>query len=267
MTTTLNSVSLLKRLALTACLLLSIPMTQAADPVPASPPAESDGNFSGKVVETMTTAGYTYVLVDTGSQKMWASATQFAVTKGDNVTVVGGMPMANFHSNTLNRNFAVVYFTGKIGIHTAGEKEVETTPALPPGHPALPDQAAAALPPNHPALVTPGSALNLAGIKRAEGGKTVQEIIFDSAKLAGQTVTVRGKVAKYNAMVMGKNWLHLQDGSGSGDKRDNDLTITSATPAKVGDMVLVTGKVTTNKDFGSGYKFAVILEDAQVRIE
>ena len=109
--------------------------------------------------------------------------------------------------------------------------------------------------------------MNLAGIKRAEGGKTVQEIIFDSAKLAGQTVTVRGKVAKYNAMVMGKNWLHLQDGSGSGDKRDNDLTITSATPAKVGDMVLVTGKVTTNKDFGSGYKFAVILEDAQVRIE
>jgi len=72
---------------------------------------------------------------------------------------------------------------------------------------------------------------------------------------------------KYNGMVMGKNWLHIQDGSGSIDQKDNDLTVTTATPAKLGDTVLVTGRVTTNKDFGAGYRYAVILEDAGVTVE
>jgi hypothetical protein len=78
---------------------------------------------------------------------------------------------------------------------------------------------------------------------------------------------VRGKVVKYNAEIMGKNWLHIQDGSGSADKSNNDLTVTTTTPAKVGDTVLVTGSVTTNKDFGAGYKYTVILDDAKVVVE
>ena len=87
------------------------------------------------------------------------------------------------------------------------------------------------------------------------------------SKLAGKPVAVRGKVVKYNAEIMGKNWLHIQDGSGSTDKNDNDLTITTTTPAKLGDTVLVTGNVTTNKDFGAGYKYTVILDDAKVTVE
>ena len=78
---------------------------------------------------------------------------------------------------------------------------------------------------------------------------------------------MRGKVVKYNAMIMGKNWLHLRDGSGSDDKSNNDLTVTTATPAKLGDTVLVTGNVSTNRDFGAGYKYTVILEDAKVTVE
>jgi hypothetical protein len=80
-------------------------------------------------------------------------------------------------------------------------------------------------------------------------------------------VTVRAKVVKYNAAILGKNWLHVRDGSGSAEKMDNDLTVTTSAAAKVGDTVLVSGKIVVNKDFGAGYKYAVMLDDAKVTVE
>lgn len=269
MTTNLKPAWLLKHFLLPACLVLSALMAQA-EPAPATSPLDADGNFSGKVVQTMTTAGYTYILVDTGRQKVWAATTESTFTNGDNVTVFGGIQLVNFHSKSLNRDFDSIYFTGKIAIRSDGANGVETAPVLPPGHPALPGQSSLALPPNHPPLTdqpAPAAVVNLAGIKKAEGGKTVQEIIFGGGELAGQPVKVRGKVVKYNARVMGKNWLHIQDGSGTAEKKDNDLTITTAMPARLGDTVLVTGKVSINRDFGAGYKYDVILEDAIVTVE
>ena len=98
-------------------------------------------------------------------------------------------------------------------------------------------------------------------------GKTIKEIYAAKAKLAGKSVSVRGKVVKYNAMILGKNWLHIQDGSGSVEKMDNDLTVTTLTPAMLGATVLVTGNISTNRDFGAGYKYGVIIEDAKVTVE
>ena len=262
----------MKYLLLIGCLALPVQFARAQDssaaPNAAPTPGGNVTSFSGKVVEFTNTASYTYVLVDTGSKKLWAAAVEFAVKVGDNVTVASGMPMANYHSKTLNRDFDVVYFTGGITVNGSGSG---AAPALPPGHPALPGAATPALPPGHPAL--PGQTasaspkVDLTGIKRADGGKTIQEIFAAKSKLAGKPVAVRGKVVKYNAEIMGKNWLHIQDGSGSADKNDNDLTITTTTPAKLGDTVLVTGNVTTNKDFGAGYKYTVILDGAKVTVE
>ena len=260
----------LKHLALLACLALPALSVRADAPAPAAAPGDAQGNITGRVVETINTAGYTYVQVDTGQDKIWAATTQFAVKNGDVVTLVGGMPMSNFHSKSLNRDFQMIYFTGRIVIATGGAGAGETAPVLPPGHPALPGQEQPALPPNHPSLTDqpgPTATVNMDGIKRAEGGMTVQDIVVGGATLAGQSVKVRGRIVKYNGMVMGKNWLHIQDGSGSIDQKDNDLTVTTATPAKLGDTVLVTGRVTTNKDFGAGYRYAVILEDAGVTVE
>jgi hypothetical protein len=253
----------MKYLLLIGCLILPLRFARAAD---ADSAAAAEGSFSGKVVETMSTAGYTYVLVDTSGKKIWAAATQFAVKVGDTASVAGAMPMANFHSKTLNRDFDVVYFTGGITVNggVAG-----AAPTLPPGHPALPGGAASVLPPGHPSLPNQSGSpkVDLTGIKRADGGKTIQEIFAAKAKLAGKSVAVRGKVVKYNSMVMEKNWLHIQDGSGSAEKSDNDLTVTTTTSAKVGDTVLVTGVVSTDKDFGAGYKYNVILDDAKVTVE
>jgi len=251
----------MKRVLLLVCVILPLQFAMAAD--------DLAGGFSGKVVETMSTAGYTYVLVDTGSKKLWAAAPQFEAKVGDKVSVAAGTPMTNYHSKSLNRDFDEVCFTGSIAINSGDSAPSGATPKLPPGHPALNGSPTPALPPGHPSITGSPAApkLDLTGIKRADGGKTIHEIFAAQSKLAGKSIAVRGKVVKYNSQILGKNWLHIRDGSGSDLNSDNDLTVTTTNDAKLGDTVLVTGKVSTKKDFGAGYKYDVILEDAKVAVE
>jgi hypothetical protein len=128
--------------------------------------------------------------------------------------------------------------------------------------------ASAPLSEGHPTIDMHGSAapkFDFSKIVKPKGGKTVQEVYEEKAKLNGKRVTLRGKVVKYNEAIMGKNWLHLRDGTGK-DPTD-DLTVTTQAKAKVNDTVLVEGTVTLGKDLGAGYKYDVIIEDAKVKIE
>jgi predicted small lipoprotein YifL len=148
----------------------------------------------------------------------------------------------------------------------AGCGKKETPPAETAAAPATPAASAApTMPADHPAAKA-GEEVDLSGIAKAEGGKTVAEVFAEKGSLAGKPVTVRGKVVKVNRGIMGKNWLHVRDGSGA--EGTNDLTVTTAgeLPA-LGATVVVTGPVTLDKDFGMGYQYAVILEDAEVKVE
>jgi hypothetical protein len=93
---------------------------------------------------------------------------------------------------------------------------------------------------------------------------TVAELFARSKALANATVTVKGKVVKYNEGIMGKNWIHLRDGSGAAASRDNDLTVTTKDASKLGDVVTVKGVVHVDKDFGMGYTYPVIIEDGKI---
>lgn len=130
----------------------------------------------------------------------------------------------------------------------------DATPMMPPGE-------------AHPAPMGPAENVDLTGIAKAEGGKTVAEVFAEKELLAGQTVSFRGRVVKVNPGIMGKNWLHVRDGSG--EEGTNNLTVTTGEGSlpDVGDTVLVTGTVTLNKDFGMGYLYEVLIEDAQVAVE
>ena len=77
-------------------------------------------------------------------------------------------------------------------------------------------------------------------------------------------ISIRGTVVKYNAQVMGKNWIHLQDGSGDAAKVNNDITVTTMDETAKGQTITIRGTVKTSKDFGAGYKYAVIIEDAKI---
>ncbi len=233
---------------------LTLLLALAAAPIQAAPDAA--GAISGKVVETMNAASYTYVLIDTGAKKSWVAAPQFAVKVGDSAAIADAMPMKNYQSKTLNRTFDVVYFTGNISVNGA--------PAAPSTTAPIPAPSTAALPPGQrtmPAKTAP----DLTGIKRAENGQTVAEVITGKTKFAGRPIAIRARVVKYNAQILGKNWLHIRDGSGA--PGTNDLTVTTTATAKVGDLVLVTGKLGTDRDFGSGYKYPLIIEDATVVVQ
>jgi DNA/RNA endonuclease YhcR with UshA esterase domain len=96
----------------------------------------------------------------------------------------------------------------------------------------------------------------------ADAAKTIEAVYKDKGKLEGKQVTVKGKVVKVNNGIMGRNFLHIQDGTGGKD--NNDLSVTSTQTAKVGDAVTISGKVTLNKDFGAGYMYPLIVEEAAI---
>jgi DNA/RNA endonuclease YhcR with UshA esterase domain len=104
-------------------------------------------------------------------------------------------------------------------------------------------------------------------VKKASGAnaRTVSEIMSMGSGLRGKTVLVRGKVVKYNADIMGKNWIHLRDGTGSVEKETNDVLVTTSGSAKLGDIITVSGAVSTDKDFGAGYAYKVLIEDATLK--
>ncbi|MFH1811218.1 MAG: OB-fold nucleic acid binding domain-containing protein [Pseudomonadota bacterium] len=238
----------------------------AATPDPATPPttvekqlAGAQARIAGKVAETMDAAGYTYVLVDSGSEKVWAAVPKMAIKVGDPIDLPPGMPMQNFKSESLGRTFELVYFVDPN----------QRAPA------AMPQQAMGAaagepgsMPEGHPQVMGgqgAEAAVAAGSVTKAEGGVTVEEIHNKKAALVGKPLAVRGKVVKFNANIMGKNWIHLRDGSGS--EGSNDLTVTTAAMAKVGDTVLVKGTLVADKDFGAGYKYELIVEDAAVTAE
>lgn len=244
----------MRYLLLTGWLLFSAHMAGYAAETPgAAAPGEATA-LAGKVLETTNTAGYTYIQVDTGTKKLWAAAPQFQVKPGDQVAIADATPMANYHSKTLNRDFEVVYFASSVQVNGAAPASNSTKMELPKGHPPI-----------HGAGSNVTTNLDFSQLKKAPGGQTVQEILQGKAKFAGKEVKVRGKVVKFNANIMGKNWLHLRDGTGS--PGSNDLLVTTADTAKVGDTVLVTGKVAVDKDFGMNYKYPVLLEEGKVTVE
>jgi len=229
-----------------------------AAPPPAAPGAQSahgaapaqpaSGGITGKVVETTNAGPYTYVLVDDGAKRTWAAGPSTAVAVGDTVALPAGNPMQNFKSTSLGRTFEVIYFVPGIQVTASGAAQ----PAA-----ATPQGAAAA----NPTI----AAVDLSNITKAEGGYTVSELFANKDTLTGKEVAVRGRVVKFNAGIMGKNWLHLRDGTGAAGT--NDVTVTTSATATVGSLVLVRGKLGTDKDFGFNYKYPVLIEDAAVSSE
>jgi hypothetical protein len=193
----------------------------------------------------MNAAGYTYLLIESEGTRVWAAAPETAVAVGDVVQTEMGMAMYEFTSKTLNRSFDVVYFVGSV--------ENLSEPASP---------------------VRPADTQSSAAEDRVDNAvaqlKTERDIAYVHANkdaLAGQQVSLRGKVVKYNANILGTNFIHIQDGSGSAADGNNDLTVTSKTASAVNEQVVLTGTIILDKDFGHGYQFPVLMENASISPE
>ena len=208
-----------------------------------------DGDYaalSGKVVETMDAGGYTYVCLEKKGVKTWVAIPQTKVTVGKQMALQPGMEMRNFTSKSLNRTFDSIYFSGGL-LNASKGNEKKSTSAMSGGSAAPSGEKVS--------------------VKKAEGkdAYTVVEIYNQKASLNEKQIVVRGKVVKVSSGIMGKNWIHLQDGTGDVESGTNDIVATTQDSPGVGDVVTVKGTVYKDKDFGAGYRYSVIMEQASVQ--
>jgi len=202
----------------------------------------------GKVLEVKDVESYTYLRLKTKDDEIWAAVRKAPVTQGTEVTIENVMVMNNFESKTLKKTFKTILF-GTLGgtVGTASGSVNEMTTA----HSKL-----AKIPDTGDIHIPKASGPN---------SRTVGEVMMKSAELKGQTVLVRGKVVKFNPEIMGKNWIHLRDGSGSVTDNTNDILVTTMNQVKVGDVVTVKGIVRANQDYGAGYSYKVLIEEATLQ--
>lgn len=246
-------------------------------------PIASEPTIAGKVKETMNSAGYTYVLLEKDGVQTWAALPETQVAVGQEITIYAGMEMKNFKSNTLNRTFdSIIFSSGIVG--AAANKDIQPSGKIDTQPTAIPRTSSptAAMVESQKMEKTPEQmALEAhSTVKRMDPLKFLGEkidkapgensyIIADlhakAKELAGKTVQVRGKVTKVSTGIMGKNWVHMQDGSGAQDAQNFDITITTQAQPKEGDVVIFEGVLAADKDFGAGYRYDVIIEDAKLK--
>jgi hypothetical protein len=237
------------------------PAAPAAAPAPGA--AAGPQVLRGKIVEKVDVSQYTYLKLATASGEAWAAVQRTDKKVGDEIGVENAFPMPNFESKELNRKFDVVYFGAIAGAGGPGAPAAPPAMGAPPAGEAPPNPAQMAA--QHQAAATGPTDVKIQKIAKASGADahTVAEVWGAKDKLKGKSVTVRGQVVKFTP-VMGKNFVHLRDGSGSPDKKNNDVTVTTADAAAVGDVITAKGTVTLDKDFGAGYAYPILIEDAKV---
>jgi len=223
--------------------------------------------LSGKVLETMDGGGYTYVLLKNGDDKVWVAIPLMKVAVGQELSLVPGYEFKNFNSKGLNRKFDRLVFSAGIV-----NQQVKLSPsALKMAHEGVPintPKAAAAAPAPKAAVPARRAGkplpLSIEKVARAKAPNsfTVAQLYAKKTKLEKKPIVVRGRVVKVSPRILKRNWIHIQDGSGTEAKKNNNLVITSTELPEVGDLVTAKGTLYNNLDFGSGYRYGVLIEGA-----
>lgn len=200
---------------------------------------ETTNEKSFEVVEVLQANSYSYLRVKEDFNEKWVAVGKDEFKVGDVLFYDSEMKMTNFPSKDLDRTFEEVYFVN----------QVSKTPFV---------QSAEAMP-AHSGRVELKEESEVE-VTKNKGELTVAELFAKRADYSTKEFEIKGIVVKVNKNVMGKNWIHIQDGTS--DNGEFDLTITSQDQPEVGSEVTFKGKLTLNKDFGAGYSYEVIMEDA-----
>ncbi len=192
------------------------------------------------VTDVLQTTSYTYLLGKENDKSQWIVVPKIEAKPGEVYYYQGGNEMTDFKSTQLNRTFKSVLFLGGVVKEKSLAKEKT-------------DSLASKVKSNKKIEVT---------INPAEGGITIAELFSNKSKYAGKIVKIKGKVTQFSSSIMGKNWIHLQDGTEY--KGIYDLVATTNMDVKVGEIVVLEGKIALDKDFGFGYFYKVIMEDSKV---
>jgi hypothetical protein len=213
----------------------------------------NDGSRKIEVVEHMDGGGYTFLKANENGKEVWVAIRSMPVEVGDVYYFTTAMEMKNFESKSLNKTFESILFVDNVS---------KTPPSAAMGNSS-----------GMPGMAGSG---NVIGTPKVEAnpnikvtpladGYSIEAVNKSKASLAGRTVKIKGVVTKYNASIMNRNWLHIQDGTSFGEYID--ITVTSDQTAKVGDTIIIEGTVAVDKDFGAGYLYDVIVENASIVID
>jgi hypothetical protein len=211
----------------------------------AIPPAQTTGAaLSGTVLEAKDGGGYTYLRLRTKSGEVWAAVPAAQVRTGTEVIIANPQTMSGFQSKALNRTFDTIIFGTLAGTGAQAAPDLRAMHAETSKAPKIPEVK----------------------VEKAKGAnaQTVEGIVASAAKLKDKPVTVRGQVVKFSPGIMGKNWLHLRDGTGSSREGTDDLVVVTNDTTSIGAVVLVSGTVRTDRDLGMGYTYKVLVEDARL---
>lgn len=196
---------------------------------------------SGVIQEAIQVSSYTYCLVKEGSAEYWIAISKMPVKEGQTLYFNKSAEMIDFHSKELDRTFPSIYFIAN----------TSTNPNIVTGSNQMQQQ------PQKPKIVK-----NKIEVEKADGGITIAELYANREKYAGKRVKIRGEVTNFTDEILNKYWAHIQDGT---DHDGNfDLTVTTLDTVNPGTVVTFEGIIELNKDFGSGYSYAIIMQEAKI---
>ncbi|NOX17984.1 MAG: hypothetical protein GXO87_06860 [Chlorobi bacterium] len=216
----------------------------------------TNGIHKAEIIKFVDVPEYTYIFVKSADKEFWLAVTTTKVQKGESIYFTKPLEMRDFHSSTLDTTFQSILFVSSIA-HTAdaltqaknGKNAGMTGMVSPHGKMEGGGQGS-----------QKGNKSPDVKVEKNAGETTVAEIFEKSEDLSGKEITLKGKITKFLPDIMGKNWLHIQDGTNF--QGTGDLVATTKESFNVGDVVTIKAKLETNIDYGYGYKYNVILQDA-----
>ncbi len=204
------------------------------------------GNHKVEIKEVVQATSYTYLRVEEFGNDVWIAVNKGDYKPGETVYYANPMEMHNFESKDLQRTFETILFVQDIGYQPIVERRGTMPGAMGGGSSE----------PSKPVL----SKIDV-DVELPAEAVAIGDLWNNKDQYSGQVVTVRGKVTKVNPSIMGRNWIHIQDGSG--DETHFDLTVTSNDLPEVGAIVTYRGTIATDKDFGYGYAYDLMMEEAE----
>lgn len=212
-----------------------------------------------KAKEVIQTSQYTYVLAAENNTEYWMAISKDEVEVGEELFYFNASvtPMENFHSKELERDFDKILFISKVSRESssAGMSSAMSDAGNPHAGMTMSNE------PAHSGRKQSDAEADIK-VEKAQGGITIAELYESPKGFAGKKVKISGVVVKVNNQIMGRNWVHIQDGTKFGE--DYDLTFTTQDVVTLNDVVIIEGEVAIDKDFTSGYFYPVIVEDAKV---
>ncbi|MFD1292487.1 hypothetical protein ACFQ5N_01455 [Lutibacter holmesii] len=186
---------------------------------------------------------YMYLQVNEDAKEYWMAIPTTKIEKGATYFYSGGMEMKNFESKQLGKTFDFITF-----VEGVSSSEVETInsnlhqPTNSTGHKHIETEAI--------------------HIEIPENGISISNLYSNPTNFKEKEIVVRGKVVKVNKNILGKNWIHIVDGTSF--ENNSDLTITTSQLVKLGATVTFSGTVVLDKDFGAGYVYSLLLENGEI---